>query len=102
MKFYIALLAFVGQSNEISLKLLEELDACICSQDNQNYYYPGGFKESAIPAPLPNHCVNVNKATGREEPCDKPGNSAWNTITTARTGKPSEAMAPPYPDHKLH
>ena len=52
--------------------------------------------------PEANTCVNTNKATAEDEPCDTPGNSAWNTITTARTGKPSEAMAEPYPAHALH
>ena len=52
--------------------------------------------------PVENHCVNVNKATGVEEPCDTPGNSAWNTHTTARTGDPRNAQAPPYPAHTLH
>ena len=52
--------------------------------------------------PVANTCVNINKATGVEEPCDKPGNSAWNTHTTARTGDPRQATAGPYPDHTLH
>ena len=50
-----------------------------------------GWREWAIPLPVENHCVNVNKIMGLEEPCDAPGNSAWNTLTTSRTGKPSEA-----------
>ncbi len=86
-----AVLALIGSSQQISLKLFEELDACICSQDSKNNYYPGGWKESAVPAATENHCVSVNKATGREEACNKPGNSAWNTITSARTGNPTEA-----------
>ena len=70
--------------------------------DVKNNYFKGGFKEAKIPAPAKNTCVNVNKATGKEQLCNTPGNSAWNTLTTSRTGKPSQAQAAPYPDHKLH
>ena len=47
-------------------------------------------------------CTNANKATTIDQDCSTPGNSAWNTITTSRTGKPSDAQAPPYPDHAVH
>ena len=70
--------------------------------DVKNNYYKGGWKETHIPAPATNHCVNVNKALGKEQSCSTPGNSAWNTLTTSRTGKPTQAQAAPYPDHKLH
>ena len=53
-------------------------------------------------APETNYCTNANKATGNDESCDTPGNSAWNTHTTARTGDPRKAQSPPYPDHALH
>ena len=53
-------------------------------------------------APVENHCTNANKATGVDQECTTPGNSAWNTITTARTGNPKDAQAAPYPDHKQH
>ncbi len=53
-------------------------------------------------SPLPNTCVNANKATTEDEPCHTPGNSAWNTITTSRTGNPENAVAAPYPGHTLH
>ena len=53
-------------------------------------------------APVTNHCTNANKATGVDQECTVPGQSAWNTITTARTGNPKDAQAAPYPDHKLH
>ena len=52
--------------------------------------------------PVTNHCTNANKATGVDQECSVPGQSAWNTITTARTGNPKDAQAAPYPDHKLH
>ena len=53
-------------------------------------------------APEPNFCTNANKATGLDQDCSTPGNSAWNTHTTARTGDPRKAQAAPYPDHVLH
>ena len=59
-------------------------------------------EEEGYTLPEANTCVNTNKATAEDEPCDTPGNSAWNTITTARTGKPKDAMAAPYPAHALH
>ena len=52
--------------------------------------------------PEANICTNANKATTEDEPCSTPGNSAWNTITSARTGKPKDAMAAPYPGHAEH
>ena len=57
--------------------------------DVKNNYYKGGWKETNIPAPDTNHCVNVNKAIGKEQACNTPGNSAWNTLTTSRTGNPT-------------
>ena len=53
-------------------------------------------------SPVTNHCTNANKATGVDQECTVPGQSAWNTITTSRTAKPTNAQAAPYPDHKLH
>ena len=53
-------------------------------------------------APVANVCTNTNKATGVDEDCSAPGNSAWNTHTTARTGDPTKAQAAPYPDHTQH
>ena len=52
--------------------------------------------------PVPNTCTNANKATGVDQDCSTPGNSAWNTISTSRTGDPTKAQAAPYPDHTLH
>ena len=52
--------------------------------------------------PVKNTCVNINKATGVEEPCSTAGNSAWNTHTTSRTDDPRQAQATPYPAHTLH
>merc|ERR1719183_558377 len=45
----------------------------------------GHWVESAIPAPVANHCTNANKATAEDQSCDTDGNSAWNTHTTSRT-----------------
>ena len=53
-------------------------------------------------APVANTCTNANKATGEDQDCSTPGNSAWNTISTSRTGDPTKALAAPYPDHTLH
>ena len=61
-----------------------------------------GWREWGVPEPAKNTCVNVNKLLGTEQPCDTPGNSAWNTLTTSRTGSQTNALAPPYPDHLLH
>ena len=52
--------------------------------------------------PVTNTCVNVSKILGVEQSCSEPGNSAWNTHTTARTGDPRNATAGVYPDHALH
>ena len=61
-----------------------------------------GWKQAAKPDAATNTCVNINKASGVEEPCSTTGNSAWNTLTSSRTGKPSEAQASPYPLHAYH
>mgnify|MGYP006114373027 CR=1 FL=1 len=52
--------------------------------------------------PVENTCTNANKATGADEDCSAPGNSAWNTFSTSRTGEPKDAQAAPYPGHTLH
>lgn len=52
--------------------------------------------------PEANICTNANKATTEDEACSKAGNSAWNTITSARTAKPKNAMSDPYPGHAEH
>ena len=69
---------FLGASKASSLKQLS-----------------GGAPETPI-------CTNANKATTEDQDCSTAGNSAWNTITSSRTGKPKDAMAPPYPDHAEH
>ena len=51
--------------------------------------------------PVKNTCTNANKATGEDQDCSTAGNSAWNTISSSRTGDPTKALAPPYPDHAL-
>ena len=53
-------------------------------------------------APITNTCTNTNKATDVDEACSEPGNSAWNTITTSRSGDPKKATTAPYPGHTLH
>tara|TARA_B110001450_G_C17272986_1_gene340304 strand:- start:83 stop:346 length:264 start_codon:yes stop_codon:yes gene_type:complete len=52
--------------------------------------------------PVENHCTNPSKATGVDEDCSAPGNSAWNTFSTSRTGEPKDAQTAPYPGHTLH
>ena len=52
--------------------------------------------------PVENTCTNPNKATGVDEDCSAPGNSAWNTFSTSRTGEPKDAQTAPYPGHTLH
>ena len=52
--------------------------------------------------PEANTCTNANKATGEDQPCSTPGNSAWNTYTSSRTANPTQAQAPPYPGHAEH
>ncbi len=47
--------------------------------------------------PETNTCVNDNKATGNLEYCHTVGNSAWNTHSSAVTGKPADALKAPYP-----
>merc|ERR1719230_957278 len=52
--------------------------------------------------PVTNTCTNANKATGVDQECTTPGNSAWNTYTTSKTLNPVNAQSPPYPDHAEH
>ena len=61
-----------------------------------------GWKQAAKPDAATNTCVNINKASGEEEPCSTIGNSAWNTLTSAKTAKPTNAQASPYPLHADH
>ena len=61
-----------------------------------------GWKEAAKPVAATNICVNINKASGKEEPCDTVGNSAWNTYTSAKTASQTDALAAPYPLHQDH
>ena len=55
--------------------------------------------QAATPAPETNHCTNANKATGVDQACSDPGNSAWNTHSSAVTKNPVDALVAPYPDH---
>ena len=57
------------------------------------------WNQAPIPDPETNYCTNANKATGEDQACSDPGNSAWNTHTSAITGNPENAQAAPYPDH---
>ena len=68
----------------------------------QTYPEYNQWKEAAKPEAAKNTCVNVNKASGKEEPCSTVGNSAWNTLTSAKTAKPKDAQAGPYPLHQYH
>ena len=63
-----------------------------------------GIKQYSAGYTLPeaNICTNANKATTEDESCSTNGNSAWNTITSARTAQPANAMAAPYPAHTEH
>ena len=71
--------------------------------DAQAAPYPGHAEHLQLSAaPEANTCTNANKATTTDEPCSTPGNSAWNTKTTSRTGNPADAQAAPYPGHTLH
>ena len=53
-------------------------------------------------SPVKNTCTNANKATGEDQDCSAAGQSAWNTISTSRTGDPTKAQTAPYPNHTLH
>merc|ERR1719263_1305194 len=75
--------AFFVQTNQEKLEQLVQLD-------------------DAPVEPVENHCTNANKATGVDEDCSAPGNSAWTTFSSSRTGDPADAQAPPYPGHTLH
>merc|ERR1740130_744090 len=78
--------------------------------DAQSAPYPGhvehvqlGFWTQALDGgPVENHCTNANKATGADQTCSTPGNSAWNTHSSARTFQPVDAQTPPYPGHIEH
>ena len=70
--------------------------------DVQTYPEFDGWKEAKKPDSAKNTCVNINKASGTEEPCSTVGNSAWNTLTSSKTAKPKDAQAAPYPLHKYH
>ena len=71
---YIAILALLGAVEATTLKQLTPSDSA--------------WREPLSPgAPATNACVNANKTDfGSDQDCDTPGNSAWNTHTTARTG----------------
>jgi hypothetical protein len=49
------------------------------------------IKQHFAVAPETPVCTNANKATTTDQDCSAAGNSAWNTISTARTAKPKDA-----------
>merc|ERR1719473_1413500 len=65
---------------------------------DKNLFVQTKWVEDAIPEPVENHCTNANKATAEDETCSTAGNSAWNTHTSSRTAKPTNAQAAPYPE----
>lgn len=90
MKF--ALAAILGVASAIKL------------DSNQGAYEVLGLDgyrwfQAVTPDPETNYCTNANKATGLDQACQDPGNSAWNTHTSAVTKKPTDAQSAPYPDH---
>merc|ERR1719223_278055 len=60
-----------------------------------------GFQWNQAPIPVPetNYCTNANKATGDDQDCSDPNNSAWNTHTSSVTKSQTNALDAPYPDH---
>ena len=82
MKF--ALAAILGVASAIKL------------DSNQGAYEVLGLDgyrwfQAVTPDPETNYCTNSNKATGLDQACQDPGNSAWNTHTSAVTKKPTDA-----------
>merc|ERR1711865_76442 len=57
------------------------------------------WNQAPTPKPTENYCTNADKATGKDQDCSEKNNSAWNTHTSSKTGKPEKAMDAPYPDH---
>merc|ERR1712078_537158 len=83
MKFFVAILA--ASAITISKSTYPEYE---------------NWKQAKKPDASQNHCNNVNKATGIQEPCSTVGNSAWTTHTSSTTAKPADAQAKPYPAHQ--
>ena len=77
MKFTVALLLSVANAIKLDQKWNQEM----------------------VPDPVINYCTNANKATGVDQACADPGNSAWNTHSSSVTKKPVNALVAPYPDH---
>ena len=76
-----------------------EPDGSMNKECNEHLAHHGGLAQVT---PIQPTCTNANKATGLDQDCSAPGQSAWNTISTSRTGDPTKAQAAPYPDHALH
>ena len=76
-----------------------EEDGTMNRECNEHIAHHGGLAQVSPVTPT---CTNANKATGADQDCSAPGQSAWNTISTSRTGDPKAALAAPYPDHTLH
>ena len=60
--------------------------ACLLSAANAHRL--SYWKQEFIPDPVTNYCTNANKATGLDQACSDPGNSAWNTHSSAVTKNP--------------
>ena len=86
------------------IALLGAASATTIRQLSSGPAFDSAWREPMSPgAAAKNACVNANKTDfGSDQDCDTPGNSAWNTHTTARTGTQTNALKAPYPDHTLH
>jgi len=83
---------------------MPEGDNSAYNYNSKQYINNSGLAQTTLLQvdPIDPICTNANKATGLDQDCSKEGNSAWNTISTSRTGDPAKAIAPPYPDFTLH
>ena len=106
MKFATTLLIASTSAITLSKPLIHPQTGLAITTTGQHWYGqpPLAMTETqgAPIEPVDNTCTNTNKATGIDEDCSTPGNSAWNTFSSSRTGEPKDAQASPYPDHTLH
>ena len=104
MKFATTLLIASASAITLSKPLIHPQTGLAITTTGQHWYGqpPLAMAESAPVEPVENHCTNTNKATGVDQDCSEPGNSAWNTFSTSRTAEPKDAQAAPYPDHTEH
>merc|ERR1719440_873348 len=96
MKFAFAALVAVASAIK-----LEHFDDTYVQSESLEVLGLDGYRwfQAITPAPEDNYCTNANKATGTDQACSDPGNSAWNTHTSSVTKKPVNAQSAPYPDH---